>query len=313
MEKWQRIAYHASKFAVLALMAWFVASGTSVLLAAELEDQLSVERASPPRRARRHPPRRKVAKITDGEPILRRNIFDSRTGPILPAADEDPFELDIPRDDLPIVPCADLSDVSAVLEATVADPDRPGWSFASVRDGKESRLLRHGDELGDRRVADITWRYLLLEGDMDSCYLDLFSGKDAKKRVKKRRKGKAKRLTRVQMRQAIKKAGPHKRIVERGAFEQALANPTRFMRGIRVRPHKRGGEIDGFRLRRVRRKSVFETLGARRGDIVHAVNGKPLTSVESALAAYQELRTANGFEFQITRKGKPITMEIDIR
>ena len=123
----------------------------------------------------------------------------------------------------------------------------------------------------------------------------------------------SKRLSRRDIRKAIKKVGPYKRVVDQTVFEQALANPTRFMREVSVRPHKKRGEVDGFRLRKVRRRSVFEELGAKKGDVVHSVNGKSLNSVESALIAYQELRSASSFTFDITRKGKPISLEISLR
>ena len=317
----QQLVLSAINLGVLAAVAYFLAAGTSDLLAAELGDQLGGPNGEERRDARLRAPSRsdrQTLSIQDGDPILERNIFDSETGPIVPGETLEAFEeaaAEVQPDELPLVPCAEAGDVKVALEATVVDPSRPEWSFASVSEGRDDAfLVRVGDALDERTVRDITWRYLLLEGDRDRCYLDLFAAEeDKKKRRRRGRPSSSKRLSRRDVRKSIKKLGPHKRAIDRNVLDRALANPSRFMRGIRVRPHKRGGEIDGFKLRRVRRHSVFKKLGARPGDVVHSVNGKPLTSVESALAAYQELRSASGFEFEVTRKGKPVTLEIDVQ
>jgi type II secretory pathway component PulC len=69
----------------------------------------------------------------------------------------------------------------------------------------------------------------------------------------------------------------------------------------------------GFRLRRVQWGSPLEKLGAKRGDIIHSVNGINLTGVDKALMAYQGLRSDNQLVFHITRRGKPVDLKINIR
>jgi len=101
--------------------------------------------------------------------------------------------------------------------------------------------------------------------------------------------------------------------VDRRVVDQALANPTQFARSVRVRPYKKDGEVTGFRLRRIKKGSPLELLGAQKGDIIHSVNGIDLTSVDKALAAYQNLRSDSKLTFQITRKGRPQDLTINIR
>ena len=83
---------------------------------------------------------------------------------------------------------------------------------------------------------------------------------------------------------------------------------------IRVVPHKdSNGEIDGYRLSGIRRRSFFYKLGVKNGDIVHSVNGQSLTSMSSAMDAYNSLSNEQSFSFEITRRNQRQTFEYEIR
>ncbi|MFO8071600.1 MAG: type II secretion system protein GspC [Polyangia bacterium] len=245
----------------------------------------------------------------DGSDILERNIFDSTVGPVIPTEQElSEIQTTSGDGELPLVPCEAGS--YAVL-ATVASANNPQWSFATVSVNNQSELYRIGDAIDDRTVSNITWRYLFLRGATDECYVDLFgSGEEQSNRRKK--PSRAVR-SKSDIAKGIQVDGPNERTVDRAVVDAALANPARFARSVRVRPYKRNGEVSGFRLRRIRRGSPLEMLGAKKGDIIHSVNGVDLTSVDKALAAYQSLRSENQLQFDVTRKGKPTTLTINIR
>jgi type II secretion system protein C len=296
----------------LALVAYFVADGTSELVAAELRELIpppTEEPRQPRHRRTMHPPSWNT-RHRDGSAILERNLFDSAVGPIDPDAEPElpSVETDSDEGALPIVDCATVGDVRVDLTSTVVSEDRPGWSFASVSHDRESYLCRVGDEVDGRTVSRITWRYLFLRGEDDECYVDLLD--EPKRKPKRRRKG---RLSRRDIKQGIQVISPTERVVDRSLVKRAFSNPRRFARSVRVRPYKRRGQVTGFRLRRIKRNSPLYMLGARKGDIVHSVNGIALTSLDNALAAYQGLRDENQLVFEITRKGRPKELKVHIQ
>jgi type II secretory pathway component PulC len=82
----------------------------------------------------------------------------------------------------------------------------------------------------------------------------------------------------------------------------------------RAIPHRGpDGELDGYRLSGIRRNSVLSQLGIRNGDVIHAVNGHSLSSVQDAMGAYQGLQSESGFAFDVTRRGQKMNMEYDVR
>jgi len=73
------------------------------------------------------------------------------------------------------------------------------------------------------------------------------------------------------------------------------------------------GQTDGYRLSRIRDGSLPYRLGLRNGDIVHAINGHPLTNLASALHAWEAEGGAHVFEVELTRGGDPLLLEVELR
>ncbi len=297
----------------LAAVAVLLADGTSEIIATKISGIFpTVEQRTVPIRSAL-PSSRNRWSSPDGSAILDRNIFDSTYGPVSRVID-DPVESMGPEPiegDLPIVPC---TETSVKLLATVASRYDTAWSFASISDGGESRLCRVGDDLDNRVVSGITWRYLFLMGTSDECYIDLFGDqKDTKNKSRKSKRAAKKTAKKEDLKNSIQSVSETEKVVDRALVDSMLSDPTKFVRSVRVRPHKKNGKVVGFKLRRFRADSPLALLGAKRGDIIHSVNGKDLTSVDKALGAYQGLRTSNDLTFSITRNGKPMDIHVGIR
>lgn len=308
----------------LIVIAFFFARGTGMIIAAELQS-LAEEHIKPveKRRAPLRTERKRSLNVQkkDGLPILARNIFDSKTGPIDPQAEDklrQALEEGLAEKDddspLPLVPCAKEPQNDVKLLATVASRKQEAWAFASISRAGKSMLCRVGDDVGSRVVSGITWRYLFLKGEEDECYIDLFSEQNIAYKRHRPKKQTAQNSRRVRNKskaiEGIRSISETKKVVDRSYLEKTIANPTALMRSVRIRPFKREGEMQGYKLRRFRSNSPLAALGAKKGDIIQAVNGKKLTSIDSALAAYQALRNESNITFSILRRGKP--MEIDI-
>jgi type II secretory pathway component PulC len=91
-----------------------------------------------------------------------------------------------------------------------------------------------------------------------------------------------------------------------------LANPMAMARGARVVPAVRNGQPDGFKLYAIRPSSVFAKLGFNNGDTLHSINGFELTSADKALEVYTKLRDAKSLTFELSRRGAPVELNIEI-
>ena len=98
----------------------------------------------------------------------------------------------------------------------------------------------------------------------------------------------------------------------RKVVDAMLANPMASMRGARVVPAIKNGVEDGFKLYAIRPSSIFAKIGFTNGDTVHSINGLALTTPDNALEAYTKLKDATTVTVDITRRGKPIELVIQI-
>jgi hypothetical protein len=97
--------------------------------------------------------------------------------------------------------------------------------------------------------------------------------------------------------------------VPRSEVKGWFADPGALAQTGRAIPHRdAAGEIDGFRISGIRRGSIPEGLGLRNGDVVHAVNGKPLVGMEAASQALSVLQSADRVVVDLSRRGEPLRL-----
>lgn len=101
--------------------------------------------------------------------------------------------------------------------------------------------------------------------------------------------------------------------VERAFVEKLMANPALLAKQARIVPKQKDDEVLGYKLYGIRRGSLPKLLGLKNGDMVTAVNGEELKSMDKAMALYTKLRRASNLSVSIERKGKTVTKEIQIQ
>ncbi len=230
------------------------------------------------------------------DPIVRRNIFDSTN------VGADPTLTDLGDSD-------QKSDLKVVLLATVvAEPAIYSSALIAEEKGKGGAVgYGEGDDLlGEATIVRIEPRRVILrrtDGSIE--YISMDDGKKVTRTASSSGDSEE---------DGVAKAGSNKWTVDQELFDKMLENPEKLYTQIRAVPHKGAdGEIDGYRLSGIRRKSFFKKLGIKNGDIIHTVNGKSLTSMSSAMEAYNSLVDERDFTFELTRRNKQQTFEYEVR
>ncbi|MBW2603144.1 MAG: PDZ domain-containing protein [Deltaproteobacteria bacterium] len=100
--------------------------------------------------------------------------------------------------------------------------------------------------------------------------------------------------------------------VKRSQIDTAIKDVNTLMKQIRIRPHFKNGEPDGFRLTGIRPDSIFYNMGLKSGDIIMGVDGKDIESVDDALKLYQNLQSSSKVQLQIKRRGRLKTIDYHI-
>ena len=311
-------AFPAIICGALGTASYFQASGVTEMLGATLLQSAPATRSAP-----RIPFRRSTKK--SGDAILARNPFDSETGPLDGSQAPDTTSRDENTSEVPPEaegdPLADpLCSFGRVL--LIAQADEPEWSFASIESkGGGSKLRRQGDELEGHTLRFIGWNRVWFHQNGKRCQMKMGDKSNAsvassrKPTKKKSRKSKRRRGNKLppEIAKKITRVSDTEFNIERSAVDQILEKQASLFRRVKLRPVRDGDKVTGLRISRVRRGTLFETIGIKNGDELRSINGFDLTNPQRALEAYGRLRTANKLKLSVSRNGTPVNIEFNIQ
>ena len=302
---------HAVVIGTLALSAWLFAKGTNNLMMMQLYEAEGVALPPGPSSVPSATSLPKVLKaVPDGHSILRRNIFSSKIGPILPHSKtmaEDTDSEPLPPDELPLVPCEQSGNQ---LLATIVSESSPDWSIADISANGEKSLYRTGDTVGDREIVNISWRHVFLKSDTDICYIDMF-GEENLQNVRKYGRHPLRTKVSRRYRKDVKLEG-NTRIISKKLAKKFAKKSGHYARQLRLRSYKKNSQVVGYRIRRLPSGNPLTAMGLKLGDVIHEVNGKPLNSVKDTLSAIESLKRQQRFSIAVTRRGKPGTVSVEV-
>jgi general secretion pathway protein C len=333
-----RLGRRSFGFVALALAGvavYFQAAGAAewvvarALLGAAVATPASVlERGSP------RPPAATSRRATSGDAILALNPFDSVTGPLDRAA----FELAIPQAREPSPDLGDPLNAPACPGVTVrivTESSDPEWSVAQLQGPGDAQASarRVGDAVGPLEVAFIGFNAaklspaVWLSGEKRFCNVLLFGGKEelaaapSRPAAAAQDEGRRDRGSRAssgavlpaEVADKIQRISDTEFVIDRSVIDFVLENQTQLIGSPRIVAEQKDGKTVGVRVFGVRPNSLLGTLGLQNGDRLETINGHDITTPVKALEAYAQLPTASSLSIQLTRRGKPTTLEIQIR
>ena len=279
---------------------------------AEVADQARIESDSSSPVSASVSPRSSSASISRGKrfyvnPILERNIFDPDAVRSEPITEEEGERSDLPYKVLATTVSSPSIYSTAILAGERGD-DALVYSLAACPNGATStKGIPCSAITDDAEIIGIEWRCIRIRrGDGTIEYLDM-GGDDAPVRQ-------TAAAATTDPTDGIQANGEDHYTVDRSLIDNALDDLDSLANQVRVRRHRDSdGEVDGFRLSGIRRGSMLSELGIKNGDIVHEVNGYPLTSNSGAMTAFQSLQSEANFTFDITRRNRRKQMTYEVR
>jgi general secretion pathway protein C len=231
--------------------------------------------------------------VRSADPILRRNVFDSVTGPLVdrPVTTEPAAAADET-----VGPCEDVRVVSIV---TFADPE---WSFAMLdaHGDREPILRRRGD-----LVVSIDPERVVLDRGGHRCEARIFAPAPPPSRSTDGPPAPAAK--------GVVRTGPGSFVIDRGARDALIEGAADFTKSVAVRPEKVGDEVIGLRIAALKPGTPLESLGIRAGDVLESLDGIPLTAPDRMLQAYARARAEDHVRIVILRDGHEQQLDFDVR
>ena len=88
---------------------------------------------------------------------------------------------------------------------------------------------------------------------------------------------------------------------------------AKILQDAKAEPHLVGGELNGFRLTRIREDSIYQKAGLQNGDVVKEINGVSLVDTAQAIKLLNSLRGENDLEVRLERGGVVQTINLQVR
>lgn len=305
--------------ALIAVAAYFEASGAMQLLGSSLGADESVLAATPG--VQGLGVALPLPEPKSGAAILARNPFDSVTGPLNAKPVEFPGQGAPDLSNPLAAPACDGVRVNIVTQA----PD-PTWSLAAIQGPGETKpeIRRVGDKVGSDEILYIGFNpeeqspAVWMSDGPAICQAVLFSKQPEAPTVSHvvrmpRRRFRGPAAVPEDIASKIQKVSDTEFNVDRGVVDKILANQAVLMRSARIVPEQQNGKIVGIRLFGIRPDTLLGTLGLKSGDRLESINGFNMTSPEKALEAYARLRTASSLDVKINRRGQPMDIQYNIK
>lgn len=101
--------------------------------------------------------------------------------------------------------------------------------------------------------------------------------------------------------------------IAREAFDKLVNDPLALAKSARLIPSVKDGQTVGFKLYGIRPNSPFTVLDLKNGDLMTEVAGHPLSTMESALMAYGQLKTLDEWKIKGIRDGAAFERTIAVQ
>jgi general secretion pathway protein C len=218
--------------------------------------------------------------------------------------ERDLFKMDRPGEAAPQpIAVSDLQDTNLDIKlwGTVSGKSDMRYAVIELK-GPDNRrrqsLFQEGEQIESARIEKIM---------RDRVVLNLNGENQVLKLEKYQLKGRSRRRS-TAVRRAQTRPTTQRRIIRRATIERAAANIGDLMTQAKFVPHQ-----DGMRIMSVKPTSVFRRMGLRNGDILTGVDGRPIRSIDDALSLYHGLKGSDQLSLEISRRGRPRTINYQIR
>jgi general secretion pathway protein C len=191
------------------------------------------------------------------------------------------------------------TELKVKLWGTVAD-ENPDRAYAVVEDlqSRQQGLYRPGDTIQAATVKLILREKVILNVDGKDEVLEIASAVSSAAPVKKR----------------ARRTAPGRKIaLRRALINAATSDIGNLMNQVKIEPALEKGQPAGLRVMDIKPGSIFRRMGLRNGDILTAVAGAPVQSVQDMATLYESLKNASRVEVQVKRRNRLQTITYNIQ
>ncbi len=192
------------------------------------------------------------------------------------------------------------SDINAKLLGTIAGSTE--YAYAVIRTNNDINIYRVKDNIGNATILSIERKKVIILRNGAKEELSMYEEKHPQLKS-----------TLLSKSYSVKRVGQGNYVIPENQFKAATQNMGALLTQARVVPNIVGGRIKGYRIFAISPGSIYSSIGLRDGDVLRSVNGIQVTTPESALQLFQQLRNERRFTLNVERNGQPMTLNYTVQ
>lgn len=190
------------------------------------------------------------------------------------------------------------------LKAIYSTSSNAGWINVESKRNNKSYILSQYEKLDSYLLTKLYKNYVVFEKAGKEYKLSL---KEESQRVSYE----IKNTSNKKLNETLKVEGDSV-VVKRNYLNSYVNNIEKVWNNISIKEIRKNGKIDGFKVFKVKKDSVFDKLGLKRGDIIKSVNNNVLSSYADAFKVYNNISSTKYLNIEILRNNEIMELNYEI-
>ncbi|MEA2050804.1 MAG: hypothetical protein U9O56_08750 [Campylobacterota bacterium] len=192
-----------------------------------------------------------------------------------------------------------------LLKAIYSTSSNGGWIIISEKSSSTTHILSIDDSFKKYKLKSIYKDYVIFTKNSKEYKLSLLDEKSNKKYTKTTTQKKVST-------QNIEK-NENNYNLNRDLLNSYIKTPAKIWREISIKEVFKDGKIDGFKVNKLSKNSVFKELGLKKGDIIKSVNNIRLNSYGDAFKFYKKINKIENLNLVVSRGSEELELEYEIK
>lgn len=186
------------------------------------------------------------------------------------------------------------------LKGIYSTTSNSGWIILQKRGSNNSVFLEQFEEVSGYKLVKLYKKYVIFEKNSNEYRLELPKEKKINYSVQN-----------DSLNENIK-VNEDSISVNRKYLNSYVNDIDKVWNNIAINDVRKNGVIEGFKVDRVNKDSVFGKLGLKQGDVIKAINDNEIKSYADAFKIYNEINKLNYLKIEVLRNNETVELNYEI-
>jgi len=177
-----------------------------------------------------------------------------------------------------------------------------GWITIEEKSGENSFILAQGEQIDGYTLFKFYKNFVLFIKDNKEFKLEINEEGSADLTIVDSSNNKNQEIV-------IKNNGA---IISRDYLNSYTSNIDKVWKDITIDEITNGNKIEGFKISKITKNSVFEKIGLKDGDTIKSINNNTLSSYADAMKVYMNVKDTTYLNIEVLRKNEVVELNYEI-